>query len=95
MKKSKPKFKKKKNNDETFDYMKTNKDNINNVLRDDNNLLPLINDITIRTNKIVIHSYHFLKFYLLHLFQNNQHFPLINIQFLFLEKGIHLNKYNI
>jgi hypothetical protein len=90
----KPKVKEKKNYDETFDYMKTNKDNIKNILRDIN-LLPLINDITIRTNKIVIHSYQFLKFYLLHLFQNNQHFPLINIQFLFLEKGIHLNKYNI
>ena len=32
MKKSKPKVKEKKNDEENFDYMKTNKDNIKNVL---------------------------------------------------------------
>ena len=46
MKKSKPKVKEKKKDEETFDYMKTNKDNLNNILRDDK-LLPIINDITI------------------------------------------------
>jgi hypothetical protein len=55
MKKQKPKVKKKKNDEENFDYMKTNKDNIKNVIRDEK-LLPLINDITIRTNKIVIQN---------------------------------------
>ena len=81
MKKLKPKVKEKKNYDENFDYMKTNKDNINNVLRD-NNLLPIINEITIRTNKIVIHSYQFLKLYLLHLYENNQFFPVLDKKYI-------------
>ena len=41
MKKSKPKVKEKKKDEENFDYMKTNKDNIKNVLKD-NDLLPII-----------------------------------------------------
>ncbi len=39
---------------EKFDYMKTIKNNINNVLKD-KAVLPIINDLVIRTNKIVIH----------------------------------------
>jgi hypothetical protein len=35
--------------------MKTTKDNIKNVIQDEN-LLSTINDIVIRTNKIVIHN---------------------------------------
>jgi len=81
MKKSKPKVKEKKKDEENFDYMKTNKDNIKNVLRDEN-LLSLINDLTIRTNKIIIHSYQFLKLYLLHLYENNQSFPEINKEYI-------------
>ena len=73
----KSKVKKKKNdNSENFDYMKTNKDNIQNVIRD-KHLLNNINDIVIRTNKIVIHSYNFLKLYLLNLYNNNKSFTLI------------------
>ena len=60
----KAKVKKKKDENLNFDYMKTTKDNIKNVIRDEN-LLSTINDIVIRTNKIVIHSYQFLKLYLL------------------------------
>jgi len=59
MKKIKPKVKKKKDDFQNADYMKTTKDNIKNVIRD-NNILSTINDIVIRTNKIVIHSYQFL-----------------------------------
>ena len=81
MKKQKPKVKEKKKDEENFDYMKTNKDNIKNVIRDEN-LLPLINDITIRTNKIVIHSYQFLKLYLLHLYENNQSFPVLDKEYI-------------
>ena len=81
MKKQKPKVKEKKKDEENFDYMKTNKDNIKNVIRDEN-LLPLINDITIRTNKIVIHSYQFLKLYLLHLYENNQPFPVLDKEYI-------------
>ena len=54
-KKSKHKVKEKKNDDENFDYMKTNKDNINNCIKD-TNILPIINDLVIRTNKIVTFS---------------------------------------
>lgn len=81
MKKAKPKVKEKKKEEENFDYMKTNKDNIKNVIRDVH-LLPLINDITIRTNKIVIHSYQFLKLYLLHLYENNQPFPVLDKEYI-------------
>ena len=63
MKKSKPKVKEKKNDYENFDFMKTNKDNINNVIINHNINLPIINDLVIRTNKIVVHSYQFLKLY--------------------------------
>ena len=78
----KSKVKKKKNDDsENFDYMKTNKDNIKNVIRD-KHLLNNINDIVIRTNKIVIHSYNFLKLYLLNLYNNNKSFPLIDKEFI-------------
>ncbi len=81
MKKSKPKVKEKKKDEENFDYMKTNKDNIKKVIRD-NDLLPVINDITIRTNKIVIHSYQFLKLYLVHLYENNQPFPVLDKEYI-------------
>ncbi len=78
MKKSKPKVKEKKKDEKNFDYMKTNKDNIKNILKD-NDLLPVINEITIRTNKIVIHSYQFLKLYLLHLYENIGHYTFLLI----------------
>jgi len=71
MKKTKPKVKQKKSDAENFDYMKTNKDNLLNILKDDS-ILPIINELVLRTNKIVIHSYQFLKLYLLHLYENNK-----------------------
>lgn len=78
----KPKVKEKQNDTfEKFDYMKTNKDNIKNIIRDDE-LLPIINDITIRTNKIVIHSYQFLKLYLLDLYENNKPFPILDKEYI-------------
>ena len=67
----KSKVKKKKDDFQNVDYMKTTKDNIKNVIRNEN-LLNNINDIVIRTNKIVIHSYQFLKLYLLDLYKNNK-----------------------
>jgi hypothetical protein len=81
MKKSKPKVKEKKNDEVNFDYMKTNKDNINNIIRNDT-ILPIINDLAIRTNKIVIHAYQFLKLYLLHLYENNQPFPILDKEYI-------------
>jgi hypothetical protein len=73
----KSKVKKKKDENFNFDYMKTTKDNIKNIIRDEN-LLSTINDIVIRTNKIVIHTYQFLKLYLLDLYKNNKSFPTID-----------------
>ncbi len=77
----KSKVKKKKDNFQNVDYMKTTKDNIKNVIRDEN-LLNNINDIVIRTNKIVIHTYQFLKLYLLDLYKNNKSFPTIDKEFI-------------
>ena len=77
----KSKVKKKKDDFQNADYIKTTKDNIKNVIRD-NNILSTINDIVIRTNKIVIHSYQFLKLYLIDLYKNNKSFPIIDKEFI-------------
>ncbi len=61
--------------------MKTNKDNIKNVLKD-NNINPIINELVSRTNKIVVHSYQFLKLYFIHLFHNNQPLPTLDKEFI-------------
>jgi hypothetical protein len=45
-----------------------------------------INDLVYRTNIIVIHTYQFIKLYLLHLYENNLIFPKINK--LFIERVI-------
>jgi len=81
MKKLKPKVKEKKKDEENFDFMKTNKDNIKNVIKD-NNINPIINELVSRTNKIVVHSYQFLKLYFIHLFNNNQPFPTLDKEFI-------------
>ena len=79
--KKSPKPKKIIHESENFDYMKTNKDNINNVIKNPN-VLHIINDLVSRTNKIVIHSYQFLKLYLLYLYDNNISFPIIDKTFI-------------
>ena len=61
--------------------MKTNKDNIKNIIRN-NDILPNIHNLVSRTNKIVIHTYQFLKLYLIMLYDNNQDFPIIDKEFL-------------
>jgi hypothetical protein len=66
---------------EKFDYMKTIKNNINNVLKD-KAVLPSINDLVIRTNKIVIHSCNFIKLYCIYLYENDLEFPLIDKNFI-------------
>jgi len=80
MKKTKPKVKEKeKETDENLntDFMKTNKENINNVIRVGCNI-DIINDIVIKTNKIVIQTYQFIKLYLIHLYNTNKPFPTID-----------------
>lgn len=83
MKKSKPKVKEKKKEDNIikFDYMKTNKDNIMNVINYSAHI-NIINYIVVKVNKIVIHTYQFLKLYLIHLYDNKKDFPIINEDFI-------------
>lgn len=83
MKGLKPKVKEKNKDDNIikFDYMKTNKDNIMNVIKYPTNI-NIINDIVIKVNKIVIHTYQFLKLYLIYLYNNKKDFPLINEDFI-------------
>ena len=81
MKRTKPKVKEKKTEKDNFDYMKTNKDNINNIIKDPT-ILPIINDLVNRTNKIVIHAYQFIKLYCIYHYDNNIPFPLIDKNFI-------------
>lgn len=77
--------KKKKNNSkisiEKFDFMKTNKENIKNVIVNDSTTVKL-NEIVINVNKIVIHAYNMIKMYCLHLYETNKKIPLINKEFI-------------
>jgi hypothetical protein len=73
---SKSKVKEKKKDEENFDFMKTNKDNINNMIKDET-ILPIINDLVNRTNKIVIHAYQYIKLYCIFKYENNIQLPLI------------------
>ncbi len=81
--KSKPKVKEKKKDDNIikFDYMKTNKDNIMNVINYPTHI-NIINDIIVKVNKIIIHTCQFLKLYLIHLYDNKKDFPKINEDFI-------------
>ena len=77
----KKKVKEKKNEEDNFDYMKTNKDNINNIIKD-TTILPIIHDLVNRTNKIVIHAYQFIKLYCIYQYENNLQFPVIDKEFI-------------
>ena len=81
MKKIKPKVKEKKKDEDNVDYMKTNKDNIMNIIKD-KSILPIINDLVNRTNKIVIHAYQFIKLYSIYLYENNQQFPIFDKEYI-------------
>ena len=79
--KGKPKVKQKKKKEDNYDFMKTVKDNIKNIIKDDSTT-SIINVLATKTNKIVIHSYQFIKLYCLDLFKNNKPFPKINKEFI-------------
>ena len=76
--KTKPKVKVKEDN---YDFMKTVKDNIKNIIKDESTT-SIINDLAIKTNKIVIHSYQFIKIYCIDLYKNNKPFPKIDKEFI-------------
>jgi len=79
--KGKPKDKQKKKKEDNYDFMKTVKDNIKNIIKDDSTT-SIINVLATKTNKIVIHSYQFIKLYCLDLFKNNKPFPKIDKEFI-------------
>jgi hypothetical protein len=81
MKKRKPKDKTPREYVIHFDYMKTNKTNLEKVVRS-KSILSIINGLVMKTNKIVIHSYQFLKLYLLHLYETFQPFPILDKEFI-------------
>uniref|UniRef100_A0A6C0CAZ4 Cas12f1-like TNB domain-containing protein n=1 Tax=viral metagenome TaxID=1070528 RepID=A0A6C0CAZ4_9ZZZZ len=47
-------------------------------------ILEVINDVVIRTNKIVFHTYNFLKLYILHLHDQDLKFPIIDRDFVYM-----------
>ena len=80
MSKSKKK-KKKENINEIFDHMKTVKDSLKNIIKpikfsDNRSLHNILQDTVYRTNKIIIHTYNFIKAYVLYLCQNEKDSPL-------------------
>jgi hypothetical protein len=62
-------------------FFKSVKDNLNNILIEGVDILDIIQHNVKTTNKIVVHTYQFLKLYLIYLFDNNLLFPDINTQF--------------
>jgi len=70
--------------DRNFDYMKTNKDRLTNVVKSKEimeSLAPYFEDITNRTNKIVIHAYQFIKLFCSWKYKTHYTMPLIDTQF--------------
>jgi hypothetical protein len=61
----------------SFDYMKTTKDNLDNIIRNED-VKHVIEDLVHRTNKLVIHAYQFIKLYYMHCIRNNINLPFIN-----------------
>ena len=73
--------------EECYDYMKANKDSINNVIRTTKlttgmSILDVLQDAVFRTNKIVIHTYNFLKLYILYLYDHGKPLPTIDTHFI-------------
>jgi len=77
------KKKKQKNKEDVtkFDYMKTNKDNIQNVIKDKETIIKL-NKLVINTHKIVIHAYNLIKLYCLYLYENKKKMPVLDKEFI-------------
>ena len=88
MKKKKPdKTVKKKTGDEYFDIMKCNKESLKNIIRNDvyindQSINEKLTDAIFRTNKIVIHTYQFIKLYVLYLYDNKKDFPVLDKHFI-------------
>src|SRR6185369_8496434 len=62
---------------DSFDYMKTVKNNLEQVII--NKYIKLImEDLVHRTNNLVIHAYQFIKLYCIHCIRSNINLPYIN-----------------
>lgn len=66
---------------ENEEYMKTNKDRLSNITRYPS-MLSIINEKVFLVNKIVIHTYQFLKLYFTHLYKEQKDFPEIDRTFI-------------
>ena len=64
-----------------YDFMKTNKDNLKNVIRDPDKI-KIIDDMVLRTNEIVIRAYQFIKLYLIYQYENDIKFSMIDEEFM-------------
>jgi hypothetical protein len=64
-----------------FDFIKTYKNNILNIIRK-KETVELINNLAVNTNKIVIRIYNFIKLYFIYLYDNNLEFPIIDTNFI-------------
>ena len=72
---------------DTNDLIVVNKTNIKNIIKNirmnnDTLILEHLNDVVFTVHKIVIHTYQFLKMYLIHLYDNKKDFPIIDISFI-------------
>src|SRR3990172_5261220 len=66
-------------NDANDDY-KITKIRLDKIIKNKSSL-ERINDIVFTANNIVIHIYQFIKLYFLHLYENNDEFPIIDRNF--------------
>jgi hypothetical protein len=80
-KKKKDEFKEFKNSTEKSSY-KTFKIPLKTILLNHKELQPIINHLVFDINDLVIHSYQFIRLYLLHLYNNKQEFPTIDETFI-------------
>jgi hypothetical protein len=79
-KKKKDEFKIFRNNDKSA--YKTFKIPLKTILLNNKELQPIINHLVFDINNLVIHSYQFIRLYLLHLYNNKQAFPTIDETFI-------------
>ena len=79
-KKKKDEFKDFRNNDKSA--YKTFKISLKTILLNHKELQPIINQLVFDINNLVIHSYQFIRLYLLYIYNNKQDFPIIDETFI-------------
>ena len=61
---------------------KTIKIPLKSILRNHTQVQPILNEIIFSMNDLIIHTYQFIRLYLLHLYHNNKDFPTIDETFI-------------